>query len=124
GTLPASLVLGIGVLAAGCGTSQPTAPRATSRPAAEAARCEAGTLGLEAAPITRPMRKKLGLAEGSKGAVVTEVFPGGPAAAAGAPPWPSFMRRESTSRKTIAALRLFTSRPATSATRRAATTPA
>jgi uncharacterized protein len=84
GVLAASLVLGVGLLAAGCGTSQPSAPAATSRPAAVSpARCEAGTLGLEAAPLTRPARKKLGLPEESKGAVVTEVLPGGPAAAAG-----------------------------------------
>jgi TPR repeat protein len=83
-TVPAAIVAGLAVLAAGCGTSQPSAPTAAARPPAESSsRCEAGTLGLETGPITRQVRKKLALAEDARGAVVTEVFPGGPAAAAG-----------------------------------------
>lgn len=46
-------------------------------------RCVLGTLGIEGGPISREARKRLALPEGSKGAVVTEVVPGGPGAAAG-----------------------------------------
>ena len=83
GALAAALVLGAGVFAAGCGTSQPSAPATASRPAAVSpGRCEAGTLGLEARPITPQLRKKLAIPEGVRGAVVSQVFPDGPAAAA------------------------------------------
>jgi len=64
-------------LAAGCSsTTTPTASKA----APEQARA---TLGVEAKPIARPLRKKMGIAEGVKGVLVAEVFPGGPAAVAG-----------------------------------------
>ncbi|MEO8430255.1 MAG: PDZ domain-containing protein [Acidobacteriota bacterium] len=64
--------------AAGCASSG-TAPKA----APERPSCESGTLGLEAAPLSRSVRKKLALPDDAAGAVVVEVLPGGPAAAAG-----------------------------------------
>ncbi len=77
--LGAGIVLGTAVLAAGCSGS--SAPAAKTAPAASA-RC-AGTLGMDVGPIPRAVRKKLGLPEDLSGALVTEVWPGGPAAAAG-----------------------------------------
>jgi hypothetical protein len=80
--LRAPLLVCAGVLAAACATSPPSAPPSKGR-TETAPRCERGTLGLEAGPITRQLRLKLGLPEGAKGAVVIEVLPGSPAAAAG-----------------------------------------
>src|ERR1700730_4359855 len=83
--LRAPLLVCAGVLAAGCATSppSPSAPPSSKAGTERAPRCERGTLGLEAGPITRQLRLKLGLPEGAKGAVVMEVLPGSPAAAAG-----------------------------------------
>lgn len=81
GGLPAAIALGVAVLTAGCASSSSPAPAAKAAPA-PAARCS-GTLGIEAGPITRASRKKLGLSESARGALVTDVLPGGPAAAAG-----------------------------------------
>ena len=82
--LCAAILLGTAVLAVGCAGSQP--PSTASKPAAESpARCR-GTLGMEVAPISRALRKKLALPKDSHGAVVVEVLPGGPAAAAGIRP--------------------------------------
>lgn len=80
----AAIVLCGGLLAAGCASSTPIEPPpsvATAR-----ARCEAGTLGIEARPITRQLRKRLKLPESVRGAAVAQVFPDGPAAAAGIRP--------------------------------------
>lgn len=84
--LHAALVVWVGVFAAGCATSGPSAPPPSKRGAESAPRCELGTLGLEAGPITTPVRRKLALPEGAKGAVVLEVLPGSPAAGAGIQP--------------------------------------
>jgi uncharacterized protein len=74
------------VLAAGCATSGPSAPPPGKGRTEPAPRCELGTLGLEAGPITGQLRRKLALPESAKGAVVVEVLPGSPAAAAGIRP--------------------------------------
>jgi TPR repeat protein len=58
-----------------------SSPGPETAPAA-ASRC-VGTLGFDAGPLTRAARKRLGLPEEATGAVVTEVFAGGPAANAG-----------------------------------------
>ncbi len=82
--LHAALLVCAGVVAAGCATSppSPSAPPLSKAGTERAPRCERGTLGLEAGPITKKLRLKLGLPEGAKGAVVIEVIPGSPAAAA------------------------------------------
>lgn len=75
------------VLAAGCATAPPPAspsPPAPSAPAAPV--CEGGTLGLEAGALSRGVRKRLALPADLRGAVVTEVLEGGPAARAGIRP--------------------------------------
>src|SRR5262245_44935929 len=70
------------VAAAGCTTTpQPAAPQQPGAPA-PAAKC-VGTLGLDAAPLSASVRKKLNLPKDAKGALVTQVYLGGPAAAAG-----------------------------------------
>jgi hypothetical protein len=68
--------------ALGCASSSP-AP-ATSTPRAEETRpaCR-GTLGFEAAPLTKKTRARLGLPASVSGVVVVAVLPGGPAEAAG-----------------------------------------
>src|SRR6266567_3418637 len=81
--LHAALLVCAGVVAAGCATSRPSTPPPGKGATERAPRCERGTLGLEAGPLTRQLRLKLGLPEGAKGAVVIEVLPGSPAAAAG-----------------------------------------
>src|SRR5262249_16645210 len=83
GCFAAAILFG-GLLAAGCASSSPVEPPPPG--AAAPARCEAGTLGIEARPITRQLRRKLNLPEGLRGAAVAQVFPGGPAAAAGVRP--------------------------------------
>lgn len=79
--LTATIALGFALLSAACSSSTAPAPAAKAAPP-PASRC-AGTLGIEAGPITRASRKKLGLSESARGALVTGVLPGGPAAAAG-----------------------------------------
>ncbi len=81
--LLAASIAGALVLAAGCTASRPAgAPAAVAKAAEPPAGCR-GTIGLEAAPVSRQLRKKLALPKGFQGAVVAEVLPGGPAAAAG-----------------------------------------
>ena len=76
--LKATIALGGAILMGRCaGSSAPPA-----KPAAPPERC-VGMLGIDAGSISRPIRKKLGLPEDLRGAVVTEAWPGGPAAAAG-----------------------------------------
>ena len=75
-------LLSILILALGSSCSSSSSPQPAHPPAAPAVRC-AGTLGFDAGPLTREVRKKLGLSEDVAGAVVTVVFPGGPAANAG-----------------------------------------
>src|SRR5262245_8773690 len=71
------------VAAAGCTTTkQPAAASQPGAAPAPAAKCT-GTLGLDTAPLSDAIRKKLSLPKDAKGAIVTQVFPGGPAAAAG-----------------------------------------
>jgi uncharacterized protein len=78
------ILIGIGVLELGCAGSAP--PSSAAKPPTQlAGRCR-GTLGLEAVPVSRAMRKKLALPKDFQGAVVREVLPGGPAAAAGIRP--------------------------------------
>ncbi|HEX5853990.1 MAG TPA: hypothetical protein VFZ57_00090, partial [Thermoanaerobaculia bacterium] len=77
----AVLCAGIAARCAGPGTSAPPSSAASVAPAVP--RCEQGTLGFEAGPISRPIRKRLALPEGARGAIVLEVLPGGPGAAAG-----------------------------------------
>jgi TPR repeat protein len=76
-----AIVLCAVAFTAGCASSpsRPVAP-----PPQAPARC-VGTLGLEVGPISRTLRKRLALPD-FKGAVVTEVVAGGPAAAAGIRP--------------------------------------
>ncbi len=84
GSFPAGILLTVVAFAAGCATSTP-APQASSPPAGgskPAATCRA-TLGIEAIPISRALRKSLSLPKDHKGALVGEVLPGGPAARAG-----------------------------------------
>ena len=82
---PAAWTLGVLTLAcaAGCASSGSTAAPSPATSKTEArARCR-GTLGFEAAPVSRKLRKALKLPEDFRGAIVGEVLPGGPAAAAG-----------------------------------------
>jgi TPR repeat protein len=73
--------------AAGCAAPGPAARSASGREVAETSgRCILGTLGIEGGPISREARKRLAVLQGSKGAIVTEVVPGGPGAAAGIRP--------------------------------------
>src|ERR1700737_5568819 len=81
--LHAALLVCAGVFAAGCATSRSSAPPPSKAGTEPSVRCERGTLGLEAGPITRQLRRKLALPEGAQGAAVIEVLPGSPAAAAG-----------------------------------------
>lgn len=80
GGCSAAIVLGGGLIAAGCAASPPAAPPPSA--ATAPARCEGGTLGIEARPISRQLRRKLKLPEGVRGAAVAQVLPDGPAAAA------------------------------------------
>ncbi|MEP6995399.1 MAG: PDZ domain-containing protein [Acidobacteriota bacterium] len=75
--LTAAVLLAAAVLAVRCGGSG-TAPAKSA--AASAPSC-AGTLGIEVRPLSRQARKKLGLPDDFAGALVTEVWSGGPAAA-------------------------------------------
>lgn len=69
------------LFAAGCSSTGPGAsPRTGGAPPA---RTERATLGMEARPVTRQLRRKLALPDSAAGAVVAEVLAGGPAAAAG-----------------------------------------
>jgi uncharacterized protein len=69
------MLLGVAALAVRCAGS-PAPPAKSVTPPGPCA----GMLGLDAGPISRPARKKLGLPEDLRGALVTEVWPGGPAA--------------------------------------------
>ncbi len=74
------------VLAVGCGTSQPPSPAgADGSGTASRAPCS-GTLGIEVVPVSSQIRKTLALPTDFRGAVVSEVFPGGPGAASGIRP--------------------------------------
>lgn len=79
GTVAAASLL---LAAAGCKTTQPVAPQQPGAPAPSTAKCT-GTLGIDAAPLSAAVRKRLNLPKDARGAFVTQVFPGGPAAAAG-----------------------------------------
>jgi len=68
--------------AAGCASST-SKPAAAGSTAAAPGRCTEATLGLEAAPLSRAVRRKVALPEGFRGAVIREVVAGGPAAEAG-----------------------------------------
>ncbi|MEX1246627.1 MAG: PDZ domain-containing protein [Thermoanaerobaculia bacterium] len=82
----AALVLSAGVFLCGCAGSRPSAQASSGKAGAEpAGRCE-GTLGLEVVPVSRQLRRTLALPQDFRGAVVGEVLPGGPAAAAGIRP--------------------------------------
>ena len=80
----ATVVLLGGLIAAGCSSSNPMEPPPSA--ASGPRRCEAGTLGIEARPITRQLRKRLKLPEDVRGAAVVQALPDGPAAAAGIRP--------------------------------------
>jgi hypothetical protein len=82
GACSAAIALCAGLVAAGCAAPGPSAPSQTAGTAAAPPRCEGGTLGIEARAITRQIRKKLAIPDGVKGAVVAQVLPDGPAAAA------------------------------------------
>ncbi len=82
----AATVLGAAWITAGCASPGPSAPSPASATTAAPARCEQGTLGIEARPISRQLRKKLALPDGAGGAVVARVDPGGPADKAGIAP--------------------------------------
>lgn len=80
----AAILFGALILGAGCAGSQPA--RSAARPAAKSrARCR-GTLGIEVIASSRELRKALALPGDFKGAVIGDVLPGGPAAAAGIGP--------------------------------------
>ena len=69
--------LAVAMLMTSCSSSSsPQAP-----PSAPSGRC-LGMLGKDAGPITASIRKKLGLPADLRGAVVSEVWPDGPATAA------------------------------------------
>lgn len=68
-------------LAVGCASSRPASGPAAAKTAPP--RCVRGTLGIEAGPLSRKLRSELALPAGVSGAVVVEVLPGGPGAAAG-----------------------------------------
>ena len=72
------------LLAAGCSSTAPVASSAARGSASS--RAERATLGIEARAVTRQLRKKLMLPEATRGAVVAEVLPGGPAFRAGLRP--------------------------------------
>ncbi len=72
-----------GSLAGGCAAPGPAAPSSAATGLETAVRCDRGTLGLEARPISRQLRKKLALPDGVRGAVIVQALPGGPAAAGG-----------------------------------------
>jgi len=80
-TLRLSTFLGAAILSAACSSTGPAAPRS-----AGPAPPSRGTLGIESGPISRATRKRLALDESVRGAVVVEVFPGGPGALAGIRP--------------------------------------
>jgi len=72
------------VLAAACSSTGPPSGKEPAR--STSALSVRGTLGFETAPISREARKRLKLPPGAKGALVVEVLPGGPGAAAGIRP--------------------------------------
>jgi len=72
---------GLAVLA-GCASAPPPASAPTA-PAPATVACVRGTLGIEAGPLSRSLRKRLALGEETRGAVVLEVFASGPAGPAG-----------------------------------------
>ncbi|HEY6148261.1 MAG TPA: PDZ domain-containing protein, partial [Thermoanaerobaculia bacterium] len=80
--LAAAAALSVAILTTGCGSSGSAGPSTGAKPSGPPP-CQAGTLGLEAAPITRELRKKLSLASDFRGGIVAVVYPGGPAAEAG-----------------------------------------
>ena len=82
GARSAAIVLCAGLITAGCAAPGPSAPSGAAGTAAAPPRCEAGTLGIEARAITRQVRKKLAIPEDVKGAVVVQVLPDSPGAAA------------------------------------------
>ena len=81
--LGAAAALSLSVAAVRCGSSGGSAPSTASKKPAGPPTCQAGTLGLEAAPLTRELRKKLSLPSDFRGGIVSVVYPGGPAAEAG-----------------------------------------
>jgi len=81
--LAAAGTLSIAMLSLRCASSgTSTAPKQPPGPPP----CVFGTLGLEAAPVTRELRKKLSLPNDFHGGIVASVYPGGPAAEAGIQP--------------------------------------
>jgi hypothetical protein len=82
GACSAAAAVCAGLVAAGCATPGPSAPSAAAAPAPAPPRCEGGTLGIEARPISRQLRKKLAIPDAVRGALVAQVLPDGPAAAA------------------------------------------
>ena len=74
-------VLAAVLFAAGCASTGPS-PSAAKAPE----RSERATLGFEGKPITRQLRKKLGLPANVAGVVAENILPGGPAALAGVRP--------------------------------------
>lgn len=82
GSFHAGLLLTALALAAGCATSQPAPHTTPSGGAKSPVACRA-TLGIEAIPLSRSLRKSLALSKDRKGALVAEVLPGSPAAKAG-----------------------------------------
>jgi len=81
--LAAAATLSLAILTVRSGSSGSGGPSTAAKKPAGPPPCEAGTLGLEAAPITRELRKKLSLANDFRGGIVAVVYPGGPAAEAG-----------------------------------------
>ncbi|MDL1951024.1 PDZ domain-containing protein [Acidobacteria bacterium ACD] len=79
GAFPATLLAA--ALAAGCSAAPPKTPPSPSKTSPPA--CETGTLGLEAGTLSRQARERRGLPPETRGAVVTEVLPGGAAERAG-----------------------------------------
>ena len=80
--LAAAGVLSIAVLSVGCGSSGSSRPSTAAKQSGPPP-CVFGTLGLEAAPVTRDLRRKLSLPNDFHGGIVASVYPGGPAAEAG-----------------------------------------
>src|ERR1700752_2152256 len=72
------------LFAAGCASTGPSSgPSSSAKPPA---RSDRATLGIEGKSLTPHLRRALKIPEGVSGVLVSEVFPGGPAADAGIRP--------------------------------------
>ena len=82
GVFSAAATVCAALITARCAAPGPSVPSQAAGRATAAPPCEGGTLGIEARPISRQLRKKLAIPDGVRGALVAQVLPDGPAAAA------------------------------------------